>query len=443
MADQNLASLTATAAADLMRQGKISSVELVTACLDRVAEREKDVNAFAFIDPEYALARARRADETRREGKGVGPLHGIPVGIKDIVDTADMPTEHGFPAFAGRRPGHDAFLVSQLRTAGAIVLGKTVSSPLANPGPIKTRNPHDVTRNPGTSSSGSAAAVAASMVPLAVGSQTAGSVIRPASFCGVLGFKPTFGLISRSGVLLQSDSLDTMGVMARSVEDLAFVTDAMTGFDSADPASLDISRPSLLSIAREEVPIPPLFAFVKSPFWNTASPVVHEAFGELVDTLGQQCRPVDVESLDPLYQAMSTILAAENAVHYGELYDGHGEQMSPLLKATIEKGRKVTAESYLKAKAVRESVYRTVEEVLINHGCILTLSSDGVAPKIEAPFTPNYNGVWTMLGVPAVSLPLLEIEGLPIGVQLVGARNDDGRLLRTARWLVQHLASLQ
>lgn len=439
---KSLADMTATAATEAMQRGELTSEELTAACLERVKAREPEVNAFAYLDADYALEQARTADVALRAGRGTGPLHGVPVGIKDIVDTADMPTEYGFSAFSGRRPEKDASLVSQLRSAGAVIMGKTVSSPLANPGPIKTRNPHDVTRNPGTSSSGSAAAVAAGMVPLSVGSQTAGSVIRPASFCGVYGYKPTFGLISRQGALLQSETLDTMGAFARSVEDLAALTDAMGAHDPEDPVSYVRSRPSLLATTRELVPVPPLFAFIKSPFWETSEPAVHEAFGELTEVLGPQCQQVDLISLGDLFKQLMDILAAENAVHYGQIYDRHADQMSELLRGSIEKGRKLTAESYLKAKASREPAYATIREILMNYGCILTLSADGVAQEIGAPFTPNINGIWTYLGVPAVSLPLLEVDGLPLGVQLIGARYDDGRLLRTARWLSEHLAKL-
>ena len=443
MATSDLTSLSAVAAAELIAKGELLSVDLVAAYLARIDSREHEVGAFAFLDRERALEQARAADEARREGKGVGPLHGVPVGIKDIIDTADMPTTYGYPAFDGRQPERDASLVSQLRSAGAVVIGKTVTSPLANPGKIKTRNPHDVTRNPGTSSSGSAAAVAAGMVPLAVGSQTAGSVIRPASFCGVYGFKPTFGLISRSGVLMQSETLDTMGVLGRSVEDLAAFTDAMSAYDPEDEASFVRSRPSLLATARQDVPVPPLFAFVKSPFWDTSDENVHAAFGELIETLGDRVQTVDLVSLEDLFKRLMDVLAAENAFHYGAILDRHGDQMSDQLRANIERGRKLPAETYLRAKAVREVAYRTFEEIFSNYGCILTLSADSVAPKIDAPFTPNINGIWTFLGVPAVSLPLLEIDGLPLGVQLVGARHDDGRLLRTARWLAEHLAEAQ
>lgn len=442
MTSDDLASLTATAAADLIAKGEINSVDLVAAYLSRIEAREGEVNAFAFLEPERALAQARAADEARREGKGLGSLHGVPVGIKDVVETFDMPTSCGFEPLAGGQPEADAFLVSALRSAGAVIIGKTVTSPLANPGKIKTRNPHDITRNPGTSSSGSAAAVAAGMVPIAVGSQTAGSVIRPASYCGVYGMKPTFGLISRRGVLLQSDTLDTMGVLARSVEDLALAVDAMGAHDPEDPVSYVRSRPSLLAMARQPVPVEPMFAFVKSPFWDTASPSVHEAFGELKQTLGSRVEDVDLVSLGDLFQDMLELLAAENAYHYAGLYDRYGAQMSEGLRGSIERGRKVTVPTYLRIKAMRDRAYHTIQDVLMNYGCIMTLSADSVAPRIDEPFTPNVNGIWTFLGVPAISLPLMEIDGLPIGVQLIGGRYDDGRLLRTARWLVEHLAKM-
>ncbi len=439
----DLAALTATAAADAMRRGDITSEALTQSCLDRIAAREPEVQAFAYLDPEQALEQARASDVARREGKGTGALHGVPVAIKDIIDTADMPTEHGFPAaFKGRRPDRDAFLVAQLRSAGAVIMGKSVSSPLANPGPIKTRNPLDITRNPGTSSSGSAAAVAAGMVPLGVGTQTAGSVIRPASYCGVLGFKPTFGLVSRRGALLQSQTLDTVGVLARSVEDLALLTDAMAAHDPDDPVSYLRSRPSLLAMAREPVPVPPLFAFIKSPFWDSASPDVREAYGELLEALGDRCQEIELVSLGDLLKHQQDVMSVEIAVHYGKIYDTHGDQMSELARSLVEKGRQLPADAYLGALARREPAYETIQDILTGYTAILTLSSDNVAPKIDAPFTTNVSGIWTFLGVPAISLPLLEVDGLPLGVQIIAQRQDDGRLLRTAKWLVEYCSKL-
>ena len=218
------------------------------------------------------MAQARAADAALASGSAIGPLHGVPVGIKDIFDTADFPTENGCPIFAGRRPTTDAACVSLLRAAGAVVLGKTVTTELALLTPAKTRNPHNLAHTPGGSSSGSAAAVASGMVPAALGSQTAGSLIRPASYCGVHAFKPTLGMIPRAGVLMQSHTLDTVGIYGRSVDDLALLADAMAAFEPGDAVSYERDGPALLATARQEPPAPPRFAFVKTPAWGDADP---------------------------------------------------------------------------------------------------------------------------------------------------------------------------
>src|SRR5437879_11453903 len=231
----NLHWLSASDAARLIRDGAVGSAELVQACLARVRETDAQVQAWTFLDPDHALAQARAADELRLSGQPVGPLHGVPVGIKDIVDTADMPTENGSALYAGRTPSRDATTVSLLRAAGAVILGKTVTTEFAYFTPGKTRNPHNAEHTPGGSSSGSAAAVAAGMVPLALGSQTNGSTIRPAAFCGVLGFKPTHGLIPRSGILELSRTLDHVGLFARSIDDIALLAEELAGYDEGDP----------------------------------------------------------------------------------------------------------------------------------------------------------------------------------------------------------------
>src|SRR5918996_5102710 len=238
----------AVAAAQQIREGRLTAVELTEACLKRIEAREAEVQAFAFLDPEHARRQARAADEHRKRGRPLGPLHGVPVGVKDIVDTADMPTENGTVLHAGRRPRADATLVSLLRAAGAVVLGKTVTTELAVYTPGKTRNPHNPEHTPGGSSSGSAAAVAAGMVPLAIGTQTNGSVIRPASYCGVYGLKPSPGPIPRTGVLPQSAPLDTVGVMAADLEGLALLAEPLMAFDARDRASQAHARPHLLDV---------------------------------------------------------------------------------------------------------------------------------------------------------------------------------------------------
>src|SRR5881296_719485 len=231
----NLHALSATDAARLIRDGVISSEELVQACLARVRETDAEVRAWAFLDADHAVAQARGADEVRLSGQAIGSLHGVPVGIKDIIDTADMPTENGSVLHAGRTPSRDAAVVAMLRAAGAVIMGKTVTTEFATRTPGKTRNPHNPAHTPGGSSSGSAAAVAAGMVPLALGSQTGGSTIRPASFCGVYGFKPTHGLVPRHGMFQLSRSLDHVGLFARTIEDIALLASLLVGYDERDP----------------------------------------------------------------------------------------------------------------------------------------------------------------------------------------------------------------
>jgi Asp-tRNA(Asn)/Glu-tRNA(Gln) amidotransferase A subunit family amidase len=280
--------LSAAQAVQALQAGTISAEMLAQACLSRVQAVDGEVEAWAYLDPEHVLAQARALDLARREGKSQGPLHGIPIGIKDIIDTTDMPTEDGTALHAGRRPFADAAVVAMLRSAGAIVFGKTVTTEMATYAPGKTRNPLNPAHTPGGSSSGSAAAVAAGMVPLAIGTQTNGSVIRPAAFCGVIGFKPTHGLVPRTGILRQSRALDTVGVMARTVEDVALVMECIAGYDPEDPATRPVARAPFLRIAAAEPPLPPSLAFVRTPLWERVEPESAEAFAELCAHLGER-----------------------------------------------------------------------------------------------------------------------------------------------------------
>lgn len=444
MAAPELTELSAADAASLIADGKVTSVELVSACLTRIGQREDEVGAFAYLDKEHALAQARAADATRREGKGVGPLHGVPVAIKDIIDTADQPTEHGSPYFAGRRPLKDAVCVSALRDAGAIIIGKTVTTELATLTPGKTRNPHNLAHTPGGSSSGSAAGLAAGMFPLALATQTGGSVIRPASFCGIHAIKPTFGLISRTGVLMQSHTLDTIGVYGRSVDDLALGVDALSAHDASDPGSYPRSRPGLLSTSREAPPIAPLFAYVKTPAWEEhGDPRMHAAFAELVEALGGQVEEIQIATLENAIEWGRVVQSAENLSYYGSLLERAPDKISAGLTERLNSGRSIAARTYIDAIRGRDLAYGVIEEVLTNYSAILTPAAPGPAPhSLASTGNPIFNLPWTYLGVPCVTLPLLEADGLPIGVQLVGMRRDDGRLLRTARWLSSFVARL-
>jgi len=438
----SLCALSLTEAAEDIREGRITSTELVADCLARIDAVEPEVQAWAHLDRDHALMQAEAADLHRKQGKATGPLHGVPVGIKDIFDTGDLPTELGSPLWAGRTPRRDAVAVARLRAAGAVIMGKTVTTEYAYFHPGKTRNPHDPARTPGGSSSGSAAAVAAHMVPGAIGSQTNGSVIRPAAFCGVVGFKPTHGLIPRSGALLLSRTLDHVGTFSRSVEDAALLAEVMAGFDEDDPDTRPIARPPFTSVAASEPPLPPRFAFVRSPVWDRAEPVTHEAFGELVETLGEAASEVELgasfERAVPLHQ---TIMEVEMAHNLRRDYEKGGDKLSEPLRKLIGRGRERLAVDYTAAVAGIAPLNEVLDAVFDEYDAILTPAAPGEAPRgLDSTGNPIFCTTWTYLGTPAITLPLLRSEaGLPIGVQLVARRHNDARLLRTARWLVNYL----
>src|SRR5438093_1290426 len=313
MDQKGLSWASAAEAARMIREGVVTSVEFVQACLARVREIDGQVQAWTFLDPEHALAQARAADELRMSGQPIGALHGIPVGLKDIIDTADMPTENGSVLHAGRTPSRDASVVSLLRAAGAIVMGKTVTTEFATRTPGKTRNPHNLAHTPGGSSSGSAAAVAAGMVPLAVGSQTGGSVIRPAAYCGVYGLKPTHGLIPRHGMWRLARTLDHVGLFARDLDDLALGLEQVVGYDERDPDSRPRARVPYLAASSEEPPLAPTLAFVKTPRWDRVDADAQEAFAELAEALGAQLEDVELASVDEAWDWQRTIMEVEMA----------------------------------------------------------------------------------------------------------------------------------
>jgi Asp-tRNA(Asn)/Glu-tRNA(Gln) amidotransferase A subunit family amidase len=440
-----LCELSAAQAARLIADGKITAEELVRACLARIEQREADVQAWAFLDPEHALAQARAADARRLEGRPTGPLHGVPVGVKDIFDTADMPTENGSVLHAGRTPSRDAAVVTRLRAAGAVILGKTVTTEFATYTPGKTRNPHHPGHTPGGSSSGSAAVVAAGMVPLAVGSQTNGSVIRPAAFCGVWGFKPTHGLIPRTGVLLLSRTLDHVGVFARTLEDIALALEVCVGWDEGDPDTRPRARVPFREIAAEEPPLPPVFAFVKTPHWERTAPDTRAAFAELVERLGAQVEEVDLSpSAAEAWAWHRTIMQAEMALNLEREWERGRERLSSSLREQLEAGRAITALDYQRAVRAVRPLHEGLRELFEQrYDAILTPSAPGTAPAgLHSTGDPVFCTLWTLAGVPALNVPLLVGDnGLPLGVQLVGPRHGDARLLRTARWLVARLAS--
>ena len=434
--------LSATDAARGIRDGAFSAEELVQACLNRVREADGQVQAWTYLDEDYALKQARARDADRSEGRPLGPLHGVPIGIKDIFDTCDMPTEDGTVLHAGRTPAHDAAAVARLRAAGAVIIGKTVTTECAYYSPGKTRNPHNAEHTPGGSSSGSAAAVAAGMVPLAVGSQTNGSVIRPAAFCGVYGFKPTHGLIPRTGVLKLSRTLDHVGVFARTLDDVALIAESLMGWDEGDPDTQPRAVIPFRDIAAREPPLEPLFAFVKPPVWNRATDETKEAFAELGEQLSD--RVVELE-LPPLTaEALEwhrTIMEAEMAANLDREYEQGADRLSEPLQALLSRGRAIPVLDYLRAIARIPLLNAGFDEIFERCSALITPSAPGTAPKgLASTGDPAFCTLWTLCGMPALNLPLMRgAGGLPLGVQLVGRRGDDARLLRTAQWLTRRI----
>jgi Asp-tRNA(Asn)/Glu-tRNA(Gln) amidotransferase A subunit family amidase len=437
--------LSASEAARLIRDGIISSEQLVEACLARIREVDPQVQAWAFLDADYALTQAHALDELRLSGRAIGPLHGVPIGLKDIFDTADMPTECGSVLYAGRTPSRDATVTAMLRAAGAVIMGKTVTTEFAYFSPGKTRNPHNPEHTPGGSSSGSAAAVAASMVPLALGSQTNGSTIRPAAYCGVIGFKPTYGLISRHGALALSRTLDHVGLFANSLDDIALLAEQIVRYDENDLDTRPRAHLPFAVISAEEPPLPPMFAFIKTPHWQCADEETREGFAEIIEHLGSQVEEVELfPSAGDAWQWHQTIMGAEMAYNLEREWANGRDLLSEQLRAQIERGREVRAAEYLDAlgriKLVNDSFIELFEQ---RYDAILTPAAPSAAPKgLASTGDPSFCTLWTFCGMPALSLPLLQSSaGMPLGVQLVGPRHGDARLLRTARWLAAKVAT--
>lgn len=444
MIDDGPAALTAEAARAALDAGQLTSESLVGACLKRIEKRDAAVGAWAHLDPAKAIAAARASDARRASGAKLGPLAGIPVGVKDIIDTADYPTEYGSSVFAGRQPASDASVVSQLRAAGAIIIGKTVTTELAFFGPGKTKNPHNPGHTPGGSSSGSAAAVADCQIPLALGTQTAGSIIRPASYCGTIGFKPSFGAVSRTGVLAQSAPLDTIGGYARSVTGIAMLIDAIGGFDQADRDMVSGTKPSLVDALKEPLGRTLRFAFVKSPAWPNAESEARAAFEVFANSFGSRAEVVETPlppDFDASLRLQQIVQFSDIAKNYGPIADAHPAAVSAKLKEIIAEGRTFTSSDYAAACAEREPLYDALRPLLVNYDVILTPAAPGPAlAGLSATGSPMFNALWTYLGMPCISLPLLTVNGLPYGVQLTGARGNDAGFLRAANWMMRSAA---
>ncbi len=360
------------------------------------------------------------------------------MALKDIIDTRRIPTANGCALDAGRVPLEDAYVVNRLRQAGAVIMGKTVTTELAFMHPGKTRNPHNPAHTPGGSSQGSAAAVADGMVPLAVGTQTGGSVIRPASFCGITGYKPTFGAIPRTGMLSQSPTLDTVGVFAADPTGAALLAEVLFGHDPRDPATRLTPLPRLVEVAASEPPLPPVFAFVTLPGWEDADPDLHAAFDELKEALGEQVFEVELPAIfRDAAEIRERINFAEMARHYHRYWRDGADQLGAPTREAIEAGNTILARDYLSALDWPRVLNAGLDEIFERCDAIVCPAAPGPAPEgLGSTGSAIFNGLWTLCGLPAVTVPLLTASnGLPMGVQLVGPKEGDGRLLRTARWL--------
>ncbi len=426
-----------------MRTGSFSATDVLRALLARIDASEPDVRAWAWLDRDGALSHARKADVLKASGAVLGPLHGLPVGVKDIIDTADMPTEFGTPIHKGRRPDADATIVARLRSAGAIILGKTVTSEHAVYVAGPTRNPHDLQRTPGGSSSGSAAAVAAGMVPAALSTQTNGSTIRPASFCGVVGYKPSLGLLPRTGILKQSSSLDHPGIIARDSSDAAFVVEAIGGEETSDEQTLGSSASGLLEAMAGDGPCP-RFAFIRGPYWHRADRETQDTLEIFVDRLDSRIAVVELPSaFSEAAEILGILMEAGIAQAYREDFTRARPLMADILIRIIERGLALSATALLDAMAARDELRQAFDVLAAPYDAILTPAAPGIAPLVsQGTGDPIFATTWTLLGVPAISLPLLKgMEGLPLGIQLVGRTRSDARLLRAAAWLERRARS--
>ena len=441
----NANQLSATEAAAAIRAGKLSSETLVRACLARIANREAEVGAWIHLDEAHALAEARARDESLAAGRAPGPLHGIPVGIKDIYDTADMPTQLGSPLHQGRQPNRDSGVVELLRQAGAVILGKTVTTEFALNHPAKTRNPHDPNRTPGGSSSGSAASVADYMVPLSVGSQTVGSMIRPGSFCGAFAYKPTFGSITRRGMKLLCRRLDHVGVYARSVDDLALIGDAIMVNDVEDEDMLaHPGRDLTAKLAELNGYSPKRLAFVRSPLWDQAEEDAKRAYEDHARSLGNIIGELELPpAFDRALDDHHVILNANLAAVFRREFEETPAQLSDKLKARIVQGMPLKASELVDATERADERRRDLDRLLADYDAVLTPAAPGEAPA-DLTTTGNaaFNAIWTQCGVPAVNVPLLKgANGMPLGVQVVASRGRDANAMAVSRWLWQRNGS--
>ena len=426
LTSRRLNQLAAWQAAELLASRELSAVDLVRACLDRIAERDGLVQAFCALDPDAALAQARMLDA----GPVRGPLHGLPLGVKDLMDTADLPTTYGSELYARHKPAADAAVVALCREAGALVLGKTVTTEFAYFQPGPTRNPNNLAHTPGGSSSGSAAAVADYMLPLALGTQTAGSIVRPAAYCGVVGYKPSHGRVPRAGVKSLSESLDTVGCFGRSVRDVALLGGVLTG-DARFTQVLGASKPRI--------------GMCRTAEWSQADSDTQRAFSSAAATLSPLAAslhdvalPNDLPDLVELQQAvmtfeMSRALTPERLRHRSGLSDR--------LRALLDAGVAMSGAQHALNQAHTAAAQRRIDVLFDRFDVLIAPCATGEAPAgVDATGDPLFCRGWTLLGLPCVQIPYTTGQhGLPIGLQLVGRFGEDHRLLALVQWVHERL----
>jgi Asp-tRNA(Asn)/Glu-tRNA(Gln) amidotransferase A subunit family amidase len=420
MGAEDLARCSLAELGRLLAAGTATSQAIVEACLSRIAAREPSIHAWVHLDPELVLAEARARDrETSR-----GPLHGLPVGIKDIIDTADQPTQHGSPIYAGHRPPRDAACVALLRRAGAVIFGKTATTEFAGASPAATINPHAAGHTPGGSSSGSAAAVADFMVPAALGTQTVGSVIRPAAFCGIVGFKPSYSLVPIDGVKPSAPTMDTVGFFLRRAEDIALLLAALTrsvGWEGVPPAA-------------------PRFVLLRGPQWEKAQAETLDAIARACESFLRSGATVEEQdcssSLETLRQSAWTILSFENAQNWAYEHDFHRPSLSPMLAEFLDRAAMISRADYVTALAAADAARCDIDRILSACDAVLTAAAPGEAPAgVASTGDTVFNGAWTLAHLPCVTLPASTgPKGLPVGIQLIARRSGDASLAALARW---------